>query len=142
MLPSSLKRPSASSGNSVDARTAALVAEFLNASSHLHKTHLGVSGPGSFAAHLALNDFYDAIKGHADALAEQYQGAEMRLLDIPLVKEEYPCKSVTDALSYLQELKVKVNNLQGVMPHSEIVNELDEVKSTINTAAYKLKFLQ
>lgn len=142
MLPSSLKRPSASGGNSVDKETAMLVAEFLNASSHLHKTHLGISGPGSFAAHLALNDFYDAIKGHADALAEGYQGAEMRLLEIPLVREEYPCKSVADALSYLKELKVKVNNLQGIMPHSEIVNELDEVKSTINTAAYKLKFLQ
>lgn len=142
MLPSSLKRPSASGASSVDKQTAMLVAELLNASSHLHKTHLGISGPGSYAAHIALNDFYDAIKGHADDLAEGYQGAEMRLLDIPLVQEEYTCKSVADALSYLKELKVKVNNLQGVMPHSEIVNELDEVKSTINTAAYKLTFLQ
>ena len=141
MLPSSLKRPSTGTSSSVDKETAKLVAELLNASSHLHKTHLGLSGPGSFAAHLALNDFYDAIKAHADDLAEGYQGAELRLLDIPLVQEEYACKSVADALSYLQELKVKVNNLQGIMPHSEIVNDLDEIKSTINTASYKLKFL-
>lgn len=141
MLPSSLKRPSANT-NSAEQQTAALVAEFLNASSHLHKTHVKITGPGSYAAHLALNDFYDAIKDHADDLAEQYQGAEQKILDIPLVKENYACESVSDALSYLQELKVKIINLQGVMPHSEIVNSLDEAKSTINTALYKLKFLQ
>ncbi|MGI9143618.1 MAG: DUF5856 family protein [Fluviibacter sp.] len=141
MLPSSLKRPSAQN-NSVDAQTATLIAELLNASSHLHKTHWKITGPGSYAAHIALNDFYDAIKAHADSLAEGYQGAEQKLLDIPLVKEEYACDSVDDALSYLRELKVKINNLQGVMPHSEIVNELDEAKSSINTALYKLTFLQ
>ena len=141
MLPSSLKRPSAAS-TSVDTLTATMVAEFLNASSKLHKTHLKITGPGSFAAHLALNDFYDAIKGHADDLAEQYQGAEEKILDIPLINETSACQSVADALSYLRELKGLINNLQSVMPHSEIVNALDEAKSTINTAKYKLLFLQ
>ncbi len=141
MLPSSLKRPSANA-TSVDAQTAALVAEFLSASSKLHKTHLKISGPGSFAAHLALGDFYDAIKGHADDLAEQYQGAEEKILDIPLVTETNACNSVADAVSYLRELKSMVNNLQSVITHSEIVNSLDEAKSTINTAKYKLLFLQ
>jgi DNA-binding ferritin-like protein len=139
MLPSSLKRPS--QGNNVDTATAALVAEFLSASSKLHKTHLKVTGPGSYAAHAALNDFYDAIKGHADALAEGYQGAAEKLLEIPAVNENTPCQSVEEALSYLRELKVKIENLQGILPYSEIVNELDEAKSTINTAKYKLLFL-
>lgn len=141
MLPSSLKRTIATNP-SVDALTAAMVAEFLTASSKLHKTHLRITGPGSDAAHRALNDFYDAIKGHADDLAEQYQGAEEKILDIPLINETSACQSVEDALSYLRELKGLINNLQSVMPHSEIVNSLDEAKSTINTAKYKLLFLQ
>lgn len=141
MLPSSLKR-TAVTASGVDAQTAALVAEFLSASSKLHKTHLKISGPGSFAAHLALNEFYDAIKAHADDLAEQYQGAEEKILDIPLVTETYACENVSDAVSYLRELRSLINNLQSVLPHSEIVNSLDEAKSTINTAKYKLLFLQ
>lgn len=137
-IPQVLKRP----GGQLETSTAMLAAELLNASSHLHKTHLSITGPGSHAAHEALNDFYDAIKGHADNLVEQFQGATEKILDIPLVREEYACKSVSDAVSYLRELKVKIENLQGIMPHSEIVNSLDEAKSTINSTKYKLLFLQ
>jgi hypothetical protein len=35
-----------------------------------------------------------------------------------------------------------IDGLQSKMPYSEIVNELDTVKSTLNSAKYKLKFLK
>ena len=35
-----------------------------------------------------------------------------------------------------------VNGLQAKMPYSEIVNDLDTIKSTINSARYKLTFLK
>jgi len=35
-----------------------------------------------------------------------------------------------------------VNGLQAKMPYSEIVNSLDTVKDTINSAKYKLLFLK
>jgi len=35
-----------------------------------------------------------------------------------------------------------VNNLQSKIPFSEIVNDLDTIKSTINSIKYKLLFLQ
>ena len=42
----------------------------------------------------------------------------------------------------LRKIKDKVIALQSVMPHSEIVNELDNVKSLIDSTKYKLLFLK
>lgn len=122
------------------AETAALVSELMNASVSVHQLHLKVTGVGSYAAHKALGDFYEAIQGHADSIAEQYQGARESLLDIPLLP---PMKldSVESAVSYLRGLSTKVTDLQKIMPFSEIVNQLDEVKSLIDSTKYKLLFL-
>jgi Na+/phosphate symporter len=50
--------------------------------------------------------------------------------------------SVQEALAYLRELTGQVNSLQASMPYSEIVNDLDTIKSTINSIKYKLLFLK
>jgi len=72
---------SAPSAGSVDTMTAACVSELMNAATSIHKLHLKVKGTGSYAAHKALNELYDALPGHADDLAEGYQGAAEKLLD-------------------------------------------------------------
>jgi DNA-binding ferritin-like protein len=132
---------SASAGGSVDTMTAACVSELMNAATSFHKLHLKVTGPGSYAAHKALNDLYDALPGHADDLAEGYQGAAEKLLTY---SESAPrtLNSVDDALAYLREMTSMVNGLQAKMPYTELVNDLDTVKSTLNSAKYKLKFLK
>jgi DNA-binding ferritin-like protein len=132
---------SAPAGGSVDTMTAACVSELMNAATSFHKLHLKVTGPGSYAAHKALNDLYDALPGHADDLAEGYQGAAEKLLTY---SESVPrtLNSVDDALAYLREMTSMVNGLQAKMPYSELVNDLDTVKSTLNSAKYKLKFLK
>ena len=89
----------------------------------------------------ALNDIYDALPDHADTIAEAYQGASEKLLtygevSLPTIRTK------DEAVSYLRSLYGKINNLQSMMPYSEIVNELDNVKSSINSAKYKLIFLQ
>lgn len=131
----------AGAGSSCDTMTAACVSELMNAATSFHKLHLKVTGTGSYAAHKALNDLYDALPGHADDLAEGYQGASSKLLTYA---EASPRKldSVTDAISYLNDMTAMVNGLQAKMPYSEIVNSLDTVKDTINSARYKLTFLK
>ena len=132
---------SAPAGGSVDTMTAACVSELMNAGTSFHKLHLKVTGMGSFAAHKALNELYDALPGHADDLAEGYQGAAEKLLTY----SESPCKtlnSVEEGLDYIREINTMVNSLQAKMPYSEIVNDLDTIKSTLNSAKYKLKFLK
>jgi len=138
-----LQRPGFPSGsaNSVDKATSDLVVEMMNAGTKLHITHLLVTGVGSYAAHKALNDIYDALPDHADTIAEAYQGASEKLLSygevaLPTIKTK------DEAVAYLRSLYAKINNLQSMMPYSEITNELDNVKSSINSAKYKLIFLQ
>jgi DNA-binding ferritin-like protein len=132
---------SAPAGGSVDTMTAACVSELMNAGTSFHKLHLKVTGTGSYAAHKALNDLYDAMPGHADDLAEGYQGAAEKLLTY---SESAPrtLTSVEDGLDYIREITDMVSSLQAKMPYSELVNDLDTVKSTLNSAKYKLKFLK
>jgi DNA-binding ferritin-like protein len=127
--------------NGLHELTSELETELMNAAISFHKLHLRVKDLGSYAAHKALNELYDAMPGHADTLAESYQGASERLLDY---KEIPPRKlvSVEDGITYIRELKDIVNALQAIMPYSEIVNDLDLVKSSLNSAKYKLIFLK
>jgi len=130
-----------SENNSVDYQTASLCNELLNAVTSVHKFHLKITGLGSFAAHKALNNFYDEIAEHADSIVEQYQGASEKLLDIP---DTIPTKlsSVEETVFYLKNMTAQVNALQAIMPYSEIVNQLDEVKSLIDSTKYKILFLK
>jgi len=131
----------APSGGSLDTMVSACVSELMNAATSFHKLHLKVTGTGSYAAHKALNELYDALPGHADDLAEGFQGASEKLLSYKDVAPR-SLESVADGLSYLREMKEMVNGLQAKMPYSEIVNDLDTVKSTINGIKYKLLFLK
>ena len=128
-------------GGSLEQITAACVSELMNAATTFHKLHLKVTGTGSYAAHKALNDLYDALPGHADDLAEGFQGAAETLLKY---NDEAPktLNTVEDGLRYLRMLVDMVSGLQDKMPYSELVNELDNVKSTLNSAKYKLLFLK
>ena len=117
-----------------------LVVELMDASTKFHILHLTITGPGSYAAHKALNELYDALPGHADDIAEGYQGATGQIL-----KYEEVCapmmSSVKDAINYIEDLHSKISKLQDAVPYTEIVNDLDAIKSTLNSAKYKLKFL-
>ncbi len=133
--------PTVGAGASVDTMTAACVSELMNAATSFHKLHLKVTGTGSFAAHKALNELYDALPGHADDLAEGFQGASEKLL---AYAEAAPRKldTVADGIDYLKDMCDMVCKLQDKMPYSEIVNDLDTIKSTMNSAKYKLLFLK
>jgi hypothetical protein len=128
-------------GGTIEETTAACVSELMNAASAFHKLHLKVTGIGSFAAHKALNELYDELPEHADDLAEGFQGAAETLLKY---NDEPPktLNTVEDGLGYIRMLIDMVSGLQDKMPYSEIVNELDNVKSTLNSAKYKLLFLK
>ncbi len=124
----------------VDMMTGSYVQCLMNAATSFHKLHLQVTGVGSYAQHKALNEIYDALPDLADGIAEGYQGACEVILDYP---EEAPVilTSADGAVEYLRYLSMKTGELQAVMPHTEIVNQLDMVKDAVNSAKYKLLFL-
>jgi DNA-binding ferritin-like protein len=132
---------SAPAGANCNVMTAACATELMNAASSFHKLHLKVKGSGSFAAHKALNELYDALPDHADSLIEGYQGAAEKILDYSEVSPK-TLNTVEEAIGYLREMYQMVNNLQSKMPYSEIINSLDTLKDTINSAKYKLLFLK
>ena len=123
------------------AQTAALGNELMNAATSFHKLHLKITGLGSYAGHKALNEIYDAMPGHADDLIEGFQGAAEKILDLPNTMPR-TLNSVEEALSYLRELSSQVDSLQAIMPYSNIVNDLDTIKSSIDGVKYKLLFLK
>lgn len=128
-------------GSSLDTMTAACATELMNATTSFHKLHLKVTGDGSYAAHNALNPFYQGLHEHADTLVEGYQGAAEKLLTYT----EMPVRTldtVADGVGYLRDLYNSINKLQGMMPYSEIVNNLDLVKESITSTKYKLLFLK
>lgn len=128
-------------GSSLDTMTAACATEMMNASISFHRLHLKVTGDGSYAAHKALGDFYEGLHGHADTLVEGYQGVAEKLLkytDMPIRTLD----TTADAVGYLRDLYNSINKLQAMMPYSEIVNNLDLVKDSINSTKYKLLFLK
>jgi DNA-binding ferritin-like protein len=124
---------------SVCLQTAACAQDMLNAVTSLHKLHLKVTGLGSYAAHKAID--YDAFSEHADDLVEGFQGAAEKLLELPNTAAS-ELNSVEDGLEFLRKMYDKICSLQSIMPYSEIVNDLDTVKTTINGIKYKLLFLK
>ncbi len=128
-------------GSSLDTMTAACATEMMNAAVSFHRLHLQVKGDGSYAAHKALGKFYEGLHDQADTLIEGYQGVTEKLLtytNMPIRTLD----NTSDAVSYLRDLYNVVGKLQAMMPYSEIVNNLDLVKDSINSAKYKLLFLK
>jgi DNA-binding ferritin-like protein len=131
----------AGSSANCDTMTAACATELMNAASSFHKLHLKVKGIGSYSAHKALNDLYDALPEHADTLIEGYQGAAEKILEYSEIAPR-TLNTVEEGIAYLKDMYQMVNALQAKMPYSEIVNSLDGLKDTINSAKYKLLFLK
>jgi hypothetical protein len=128
-------------GSSLDNMVAACAMELMNARNSFHKLHLKVTGEGSYAAHKALNKFYDAIPDFVDTLMEGYQGVSEKILEC----KDVACRTldtVADGVAYLRDIYAMINKLQGMLPYSEIVNNLDLVKDSVNSTKYKLLFLK
>jgi DNA-binding ferritin-like protein len=119
-----------------------LVFELLNAVTKVHINHLRVTGPGSYAAHKAMGDFYDGVGDFADSLAEQWQGITEKLIDYPTTAQIPTMNTAADCLAYLRACYTMCDKIQAGCQYSEICNLIDEIKSLINSTKYKLIFLK
>ena len=133
--------PSTPVSSSCNNDVAVMVTNLMNAATTFHKLHLKVQGVGSYAAHKTLDDLYSSMHGFADTIAEGYQGAACCILEYAEVCPE-TLNTVEEAINMISTLKNSVNVLQSKMPYSEIVNDLDTIKSELNSAMYKLTFLK
>lgn len=120
----------------------AFIFELMNGRTKTHIAHLSVSGPGGYAAHMALNGFYDEVGDFIDSLAEQYQGVTEKLLVYPTSAELPRMTTAEEGVEYLRKLYSMCEEIQEYCGYSEIINTIDEIKSLINSTKYKLIFLK
>lgn len=121
-----------------------IVAEFvgnlLHSATITHFMHLQAEGEGSYAKHVALGSYYDAIVDLVDGLAESIQGA----YDVIIEPYAPSFGNVSvDSLQYLQNLRDYVRSKRVQMPQdSEIQNDIDGIATLINSTCYKLMRLR
>lgn len=106
-----------------------------------HREHLRVNGPGSYAKHMALGEFYPAIVELADKLAEAYQGQNGIIEDLPLLDNEYGSDIVGVLDMHVKWIKSN-RHLEISRDDSPLQNIIDEIVGQYLSTLYKLKFLQ
>ena len=107
-----------------------------------HRSHLKASGKGSYAAHMALNDFYTAIVDHADAIAEAWQGKYGKLLDIPYLTANNVGAPIAGVLRSHMDKLVLARYTAEPKDSAAIQNLIDGAVNEYQKVLYKLKFLE
>jgi hypothetical protein len=99
-----------------------------------HMLHLRTD---SYAAHKALDEFYNEIIPLVDDVAEAYQG---KYDLIPFI--EVKCMEATDPVAFLKQINTFVATHRKELPQdSELQNMIDEIAGLIDGTLYKLRFL-
>ena len=96
----------------------------------------------SFAAHKALNEFYDEIVGITDGLVESYQGKYGIITGYGnIALQEYQsCEAI---IVFFETLCMYVEkSRQLICQDSYIQNQIDEIVALIKSTIYKLRFLK
>lgn len=105
-----------------------------------HRAHLAATGHGSYARHVALGGFYEAIIPLADRFAEAYAGMYSPLTHIPYGT---PAKGKIDDALELQLLEIAGACSAFNKPaHGALLNILDEVCELYLGTLYKLRNLE
>lgn len=112
------------------------VLTMFHAATNTHLLHLKSK---SYAEHIALGEFYTALPGLVDVVAESIQGLYEELIEYPV--DYYP--PMDNALDELRSLKDYVKEERQELPQdSEIQNSIDAIADLIDSTIYKLKFLR
>ena len=96
----------------------------------------------SFAAHKALNEYYENIVDIIDGLVESYQGKYGIITGyVNVTIQEYQsCDGIKMYFTTLCALIEKSRSM--ICQDSYIQNQVDEVVAEINSLLYKLKYLK
>lgn len=94
----------------------------------------------SFAAHKALNEYYDEIIDLIDSYAEMAQGRYGIIRGYVMQNQIFEDGSV---LKYFIGLLKFVDSIRQQLPQDgELNNTVDEISGLISSTIYKLKFLK
>ena len=117
---------------------AQLIMRLFHARTAAHVAHLSTR---SYAAHKALNEFYDGIVDLADSIAEGYIG-EHGLIDFTA---PHRYEQQADPVKLISELKewIEQHRYEAVEAEDTFIqNVIDEVVMLCSSTLYKLKVLK
>jgi len=120
-----------------------LISTLMASRDQAHIFHWQTTGEGSFAAHLALNGYYDAIPDMIDALVEAYQG-KYGILKGYTTAEKFEDYEKSTVVKYFKALATYMERAYDKIDPKDtnIINQLDTFKDLIYTTIYKLENLQ
>ena len=115
------------------------ISTLMSARTQAHIFHLQTP---SFAAHKALNEFYDEIVDTIDGLVESYQGKYGIIQGYGNValQEYQSCEGIIAYFTVLVNFLEKSRTM--VAQDSYIQNQIDELVALIYSLLYKLPFLE
>lgn len=115
-----------------------MVCNILHSRNQAHVFHLQTK---SYAEHIALNGYYDAVVALFDGIVESYQGKYGIIKNFKTFKvEQYRNNKKT--ISYFERLLDIIEENRDSIDDSYIQNQIDTVQELINSTIYKLKFLK
>ncbi len=105
-----------------------------------HIYHLQVQGMGSFAAHKALQEYYEGILEFIDEMIEVYQGQYGIIENYDIIDTKDT--KTKDKIAYIEELVefVKTEKKCIKPEDSHLLNIVDEAVALIYKTLYKLKY--
>jgi DNA-binding ferritin-like protein len=118
-----------------------MVSTLLHSQTQVHIFHLGTKGNGSYAAHKALQGYYEGIDALVDGLIELYQG-KYGLVEEYNTYKMRKFESVENCISYLESLGEMINEKRESVEDSFLQNQIDTVQELLYSTLYKLKFLK
>ena len=120
-----------------------LISTLLESRTQAHIFHWQTQGPGSYATHIALQGYYDALPDMIDTLVEIYQGK------YGIVTGYTPAESFSEydkstVIKYFKALAVFMDRSYNKMPKTDtnLLNQLDTFKDLIDQTIYRLENLQ
>lgn len=114
---------------------AELVMDLLHSATVTHIMHWQTT---SYAAHIALGEYYDQIVDVVDAVVEAYQGkTKIILANFPVEMDK--CEGM-EPLAYLEYLSAELTEGRALFgTDSEIQNLVDGIADLIDSTMYKLR---
>lgn len=118
-------------------QVAKFISTLLHSREQAHIFHLQTT---SYAAHKALQGYYEDIVDLIDTYVESYQGRYGILTGYTTASQIY---DVDTTMKYFVGLQTFVDAVRQELPQDgELNNTIDEISGLISSTIYKLKFLQ
>lgn len=117
-----------------------MVSRLLHSQTQVHVFHLGTKGSGSYAAHKALQGYYEGIDALVDGVIESFQGKYGLVTNYETYDME-KFESVKKCISYFNDLNKMITVKRKSVKDSYIQNQIDTVQELLFSTVYKLKFL-